>query len=62
VITETEFGQQKGIRIDRLLEVSLKENSPDVNRNHGKTFKIENAYKYLMVDPWGNPISMKSDK
>lgn len=54
VITQTEFGHQKGIRIDRLIEVSLKEDSPDVQRNHSKTFKIENAYRYKHMDIWGN--------
>ena len=59
VIGPTEFGQLKGIRIDRIMEIQLKEDSPDVIRNAGKTFKIENEFKYQDTDRNGNPSTGK---
>lgn len=46
VIGPTEFGHLRGIRIDRIMEIQLKEDSPDVLRNAGKTLKLENVFKY----------------
>jgi hypothetical protein len=48
-VTPTEFGHQKGIRIDRLLEISLLNNS-QVTSNSGKTLHIGNAYSYQPLD------------
>ena len=59
VIGPTEFGHLKGIRIDRIMEIQLKEDSPDVLRNAGKTFKIENEFKYQDTDRNGNLSSGK---
>ena len=59
VIGPTEFGHLRGIRIDRIMEIQLKENSPDVLRNAGKTFKIENEYRYQDTDRHGNPSTSK---
>jgi len=59
VIGPTEFGHMKGIRIDRIMEIQLKEDSPDVLRNAGKTFKIENEFKYQDADRNGNPSDSK---
>ena len=47
VFSPTEFGKQRGIRIDRIMELQIKENSPDVSRNRGKTLKLEIVYRYL---------------
>ena len=60
VISETSFGNQKGIRIDRLLEVSLLENSVEVSRNSGKTLMLETLYKYKKCDPQGNDYEIAS--
>lgn len=54
VIGPTEFGIQKGLRIDRIMEIQLKYDSYEVTRNDGKTLKIENVYKYLDYDIYGN--------
>lgn len=59
VIGPTEFGHLRGIRIDRIMEIQLKEDSPDVLRNAGKTFKIENEYRYQDTDRNGNPSTSK---
>jgi hypothetical protein len=59
VIGPTEFGHLKGIRIDRIMEIQLKEDSPDVLRNAGKTFKIENEFKYQDTDRNGNASTSK---
>jgi len=45
VFSQTEFGNQKGIRIDRILELQLKD-SLDVLHNSGKTLQLSVAYKY----------------
>ena len=54
VLGPTSFGKQKGIRIDRIMEVTIKENSPDVHRNLYRTIKVECAYKYGDADMHGN--------
>ena len=46
VVGPTEFGKQRGLRIDRIMEIRLKEDSIAMRRNAGKTFKIECAYRY----------------
>ena len=56
MITPTSFGNQKGIRIDRILELKLKEDSAEVRRAAGKTLKIENNYKYYRLDKNGNGL------
>lgn len=55
VVGPTEFGRQRGLRIDRIIEMRLKEDSADVRRHAGKTFKIECAYRYREEDMNGNP-------
>jgi hypothetical protein len=45
VFSPTEFGNQKGLRIDRVLELQLND-SLEVLHNAGKTLKLENIYKY----------------
>ena len=54
VITPTSFGNQKGIRIDRILELELKEGTPEIREAIGKTLKLENNYKYHKLDQFGN--------
>lgn len=47
VFSPAEFGHDKGIRVDRILEFELLERSPEVCYNVGRTFKIENLYQYI---------------
>lgn len=47
VFSPTEFSNYKGLRIDRILEVELKEYSPEVMYNAGRTFKIESMHSFL---------------
>lgn len=44
VFSPTAFGKQKGLRIDRIMELQLKENSPEVRRSVYKTIKLECLY------------------
>ena len=55
VVGPTEFGRQRGLRVDRIMEIRLKEDSADLKRHAGHTFKIECAYRYLEQDMNGNP-------
>jgi len=48
VFSPTEFGNQKGLRIDRILELQLKD-SLEVLHNSGKTLMLEVMYKYILV-------------
>jgi hypothetical protein len=45
VVTRTQFGNQKGLRIDRIFEIQLKD-SAEVSRRSGGTLKLENMYRY----------------
>jgi len=47
VFTPTEFGNSKGLRIDTLLEIQLKEDSPEVMHHAGQTLKLETIYRYM---------------
>jgi hypothetical protein len=47
VFSPVEFSNYRGLRIDRILEIELKEKSPEVMYNAGRTFKMENIHKYL---------------
>lgn len=46
----TQFGNQKGMRIDRIMEIQIKNDSIDILRNAGKTLKLENMYRYQAQD------------
>lgn len=52
-VTRTQFGNQKGLRIDRIFEIQLKD-SAEVSRRSGGTLKLENMYRYQEADAYGN--------
>lgn len=47
VYSTAQFGGQKGLRIDLIMELQLKEDNIELILNAGKTFKIENMYRYV---------------
>lgn len=47
VFSPTEFSNYKGLRIDRILEIELKEVSPEVMYNAGRTFRMESMHTFL---------------
>lgn len=54
MFSPTEFGNQKGLRIDRILEIQLRTDSFQLMQDTGKTLKLENMYRYKVQDSQGN--------